>query len=66
MQIAIVSDSGCGHTEEPARAVAEGVAKVPGAQATPIAVTKGEISTATHLGQRAAEITRRFAQSPFN
>lgn len=43
MQISIVYDSGFGHTERQAHAVAEGVARVPGAKATLIAVAQGEI-----------------------
>lgn len=43
MQISIVYDSGFGHTEKQAFAVAEGVAKVPGAHAKLIAVAKGAI-----------------------
>jgi len=43
MLISIVYDSGYGHTERQARAVAEGVAKVPGAQAKLIAVGQGEM-----------------------
>lgn len=43
MQISIVYDSGYGHTEKQARAVAEGVAKVPGVQAKLIAVAHGDI-----------------------
>jgi multimeric flavodoxin WrbA len=43
MQISIVYDSGFGHTEKQAQAVAEGVAKAPGAQAKLIAVAKDDI-----------------------
>jgi NAD(P)H dehydrogenase (quinone) len=43
MKISIVYDSGYGHTEKQARAVAEGVGKVPGAQATLIAVAQGDM-----------------------
>ncbi|AAF84542.1 flavodoxin family protein [Xylella fastidiosa] len=43
MLISIVYDSGYGHTERQARAVAEGVAKVPGAQAKLITVGQGEM-----------------------
>lgn len=41
MQIAIVYDSGHGHTAKQAQAVAEGVGRVPGATARLIAVTDG-------------------------
>lgn len=44
MQISIVYDSGYGHTEKQARAVAEGVAKVPGAQARLVAVAHGDMN----------------------
>lgn len=47
MQVAIVYDSGYGHTAKQAQAVAEGVKRVPGAEATLIAVADGEISWTT-------------------
>ena len=47
MQVAIVYDSGFGHTARQAQAVAEGVNRVPGAEAKLIAVTDGEIPWGT-------------------
>jgi multimeric flavodoxin WrbA len=43
MQVAIVYDSGFGHTAKQAQAVAAGVNRTPGAQATLFAVADGEI-----------------------
>ena len=47
MQVAIVYDSGFGHTARQAQAVAEGVNCVPGAEAKLIAVSDGEIPWGT-------------------
>ncbi|MBR0560566.1 flavodoxin family protein [Neokomagataea anthophila] len=47
MQIAILFDSGVGHTAKQAQAVAEGVSRVDGAQATLIPVADGNIPWAT-------------------
>jgi NAD(P)H dehydrogenase (quinone) len=47
MQVAIVYDSGFGHTAKQAQAVAEGVNRAPGAEAKLIAVADGKISWET-------------------
>jgi NAD(P)H dehydrogenase (quinone) len=47
MQVAIVYDSGFGHTAKQAQAVAEGVNRAPGAEAKLIAVADGDISWET-------------------
>lgn len=44
MQVAIVYDSGFGHTAKQAQAVADGVNKVPGAEALLVAVADGDIA----------------------
>ena len=47
MQVAIVYDSGFGHTAKQAQAVAEGVNRAPGVEAKLIAVADGDISWET-------------------
>ena len=47
MQVAIVYDSGFGHTANQAQAVAEGVNRAPGVEAKLIAVADGDISWET-------------------
>jgi len=47
MQVAIVYDSGFGHTAKQAQAVAEGVGRVSGAKAALVAVADGDISWET-------------------
>lgn len=44
MQVAIIFDSGFGHTAKQAQAVAEGVNRVPGAEAKLFALADGEVS----------------------